>query len=100
MGLLFTLGRAGARQVALISISVSCGMLVVWGMIISQEAKGWRSCQKFQTGYRLDLWCGKICGTIKGEKRVIEGERVGECRCKRKGTNKLGSWGGWRVVIP
>lgn len=30
---------------------------------------------------------------LRAGKRVIEGERVGDCRCKRKGTNKLRSWG-------
>lgn len=69
MGSLFTLGTVRARHLDLVSTLVSCLVLVVMGTIISQEAKDWRSCQKFHRGYRIDLWYEEIFSTLKDWER-------------------------------
>jgi len=68
------------------------------GMVISQEVKGWRSkgggiARNFREDTNLIYGMKRSLAQLRAGKSVIEGERVGDCRCNRKGTSKLRSWG-------
>lgn len=99
MGLLFTLGRVGARHVDLISISVSCTCgrgHDNWPRAERTEEQGGGVARNFREDTDLICVMKRSMAQLRAGNRVMEGERVGHCRLKRKGTNNvLGEGGGY-----